>query len=180
GATAGDPLMIAMHRAVRPYREARDDYDIFAGLAERLGIGETFTEGRSARQWLEQIYEPTRRALAERGINAPAFDEFWEAGELSLPADPWDGGMTRAFRRGHALLSARQPERLDPRSRHHAPDSGLHRPAHARRDRAVRRPVAAGQSVRPATRRLTLNSGAQPLWSERHQSCSSVGAGHNA
>src|SRR4051794_18657372 len=39
GATAGDPLMIAMHRAVAPYREARDDYDIFAGLAERLGIG---------------------------------------------------------------------------------------------------------------------------------------------
>jgi biotin/methionine sulfoxide reductase len=102
GATAGDPLMVAMHRAVAPYREARDDYDIFAGLAERLGIGEAFTEGRSARQWLEQIYEPTRRVLAERGINAPGFDEFWEAGELALPAEPWDGGILRAFRRDPA------------------------------------------------------------------------------
>src|SRR4029077_17744307 len=88
GATAGDPRMIAMHRAVTPYREARDDYAIFSGLAERLGISEAFTEGRSARQWLEHIYEPTRRALAERGVNAPSFDEFWEAGELALPAEP--------------------------------------------------------------------------------------------
>jgi biotin/methionine sulfoxide reductase len=99
GGSAGDPLMMAMHRAVAPYREARDDHDIFAGLAERLGIAEAFTEGRSARQWLEQIYEPTRRALAERGINAPAFDEFWEDGELILPTLPADGGILRAFRR---------------------------------------------------------------------------------
>ena len=64
GAAAGDPLLVAMHRAVAPYAEARDDYAIFAGLAERLGIAAEFTEGRSARQWLEHIYEPTRRALA--------------------------------------------------------------------------------------------------------------------
>jgi biotin/methionine sulfoxide reductase len=99
GGSAGDPLLVAMHRAVAPYREARDDHEIFAGLAERLGIAEAFTEGRSARQWLEQIYEPTRRALAERGVNAPAFDEFWEDGELILPTLPADGGILRAFRR---------------------------------------------------------------------------------
>jgi biotin/methionine sulfoxide reductase len=99
GASAGDPLLVAMHRAVAPYRQARDDYDIFTGLAERLGFGEGFTEGRSARQWLEHIYEPTRRALAERGINAPDFAQFWEDGELALPAEQWDGGIVRAFRR---------------------------------------------------------------------------------
>src|ERR1700746_2604714 len=38
GAAAGDPLLVAMHRAVTPYGEARDDYDIFIGLAERLGF----------------------------------------------------------------------------------------------------------------------------------------------
>jgi biotin/methionine sulfoxide reductase len=99
GGSAGDPLLVAMHRALAPYREARDDYDIFAGLAECLGIGEAFTEGRSARQWLEHIYEPTRRALAERGVNAPDFAQFWGDGELALPAEPWDGGIVRAFRR---------------------------------------------------------------------------------
>jgi biotin/methionine sulfoxide reductase len=99
GASEGDPLLVAMHRAVAPYGEARDDHEIFAGLAERFGIAEAFTEGRTARQWLEQIYESTRRALAERGVNAPAFDEFWEGGELILPILPWDGGILRAFQR---------------------------------------------------------------------------------
>ena len=97
GASAGDPLLVAMHRAVAPYAEARDDHAIFAGLAERLGFADRFTEGRSVRQWLEQLYEPTRRALAERGVNAPSFAEFWEQGELLLPTLPQDGGLVRAF-----------------------------------------------------------------------------------
>ncbi len=99
GGSAGDPLLAAMHRAVPPYGQARDDYDILTGLAERLGFAAAFTEGRSARQWLEHIYEPTRRALADRGVNTPDFARFWEDGELVLPTLPWDGGPVRAFRR---------------------------------------------------------------------------------
>jgi biotin/methionine sulfoxide reductase len=99
GAAAGDPLMVAMHRAMAPYGEARDDYDILTGLAERLGFAGSFTEGRTARQWLEHLYEPTRRALAERGVNAPHFAQFWEDGELTLPVQSSDGGIVRAFRR---------------------------------------------------------------------------------
>jgi biotin/methionine sulfoxide reductase len=99
GAAAGDPLLIAMHRVAAPFAEARDDYAIFAGLAERLGFADAFTEGRSVRDWLELIYEPTRRSLAERGVNAPSFAEFWEAGELMLPTLPQNGGIVRAFRR---------------------------------------------------------------------------------
>ena len=109
GASAGDPLLVAMHRAVAPYREARDDYAICTGLAERLGFGDKFTEGKSARQWLQQIYEPTRRALAERGVNAPDFDEFWDDGELTLPTLPWDGGIVRAFRRDPAAAPLPTP-----------------------------------------------------------------------
>jgi biotin/methionine sulfoxide reductase len=88
-----------MHRAVPAYGEARDDYDIFSGIAQRLGIAERFTEGRSAQQWLQHLYEPTRRALLDREAQAPDFDEFWEMGELALPTLPWDGGIVRAFRR---------------------------------------------------------------------------------
>jgi biotin/methionine sulfoxide reductase len=99
GGSPGDPLLVAMHRAVPAYAEARDDYDIFSALAERLGIAERFTEGRSARQWLRHLYEPTRRALLETGAEAPEFDEFWETGELVLPTLSWDGGIVRAFRR---------------------------------------------------------------------------------
>jgi biotin/methionine sulfoxide reductase len=98
GAAAGDPLLVAMHRAVEPFAEARDDHQIFAGLAERFGFAQAFTEGRSPRQWLAAIYEPTRGALLERGAEAPDFEEFWERGELTLPTLPWDGGPIRAFR----------------------------------------------------------------------------------
>jgi biotin/methionine sulfoxide reductase len=99
GGAAGDPLLVAMHRAIAAaYGEARDDYGIFSALAARLGIGERFTEGRSTRQWLQHLYEPTRLALSARGADAPDFDEFWEQGELVLPTLAWDGGIVRAFR----------------------------------------------------------------------------------
>jgi biotin/methionine sulfoxide reductase len=99
GGSAGDPLLVAMHRAVPAYGQACDDYDIFSELAQRLDVSERFTEGRSARQWLSHLYEPTCRALLARGADAPDFDRFWEAGELVLPTLPWDGGILRAFRR---------------------------------------------------------------------------------
>jgi len=90
GGSAGDPLLAAMHRAVAaPFGEARDDYDIFSALAARLGIAEAFTEGRSAREWLRHLYEPTRQALSARGADAPDFDQFWESGELVLPTLTW-------------------------------------------------------------------------------------------
>jgi biotin/methionine sulfoxide reductase len=99
GGSAGDPLLVAMHRAVAPYAQARDDYDIFTELAHRLEVADIFTEGRSAREWLRHLYEPTRQALQSRGADAPDFDRFWQAGELVLPTAAWDGGIVRAFRR---------------------------------------------------------------------------------
>jgi biotin/methionine sulfoxide reductase len=91
--------MVAMHQVSAPYGESRDDYAIFSGIAERLGLGQTFTEGRDAEAWLRHLYEPTRKALAKLGHEAPDFDAFWAAGEVVLPTLPWDGGVVRAFRR---------------------------------------------------------------------------------
>ena len=94
-ASTNDPLLIAMHQAAPRFAEARDDYDIFAALAERLGAGPAFTEGRNAAAWLRHLYAPTQQAL---GPTAPSFDAFWHAGELELPMAPDDGGSLRAFR----------------------------------------------------------------------------------
>ncbi len=38
---------------VPPPGEARTDYDIFCALAERLGFGQEFSQGRSAAQWVD-------------------------------------------------------------------------------------------------------------------------------
>lgn len=98
GAAGTDPRLVAMRRAIEPVGEARDDFDIFSGLARRLGVEQDFTEGRNSRQWLAHLYEPTRRALAEAGWDAPDFEAFWQRGELALPSAPDDGGFLRAFR----------------------------------------------------------------------------------
>ena len=98
GQSSNDPLMVAMHAVAEPFGKARDDYAIFSDLAERLGALDAFTEGRTTRQWLEYLYEPTRVALAERGEPAPTFDEFWQMGSMMLPQLPDDGGALRRFR----------------------------------------------------------------------------------
>ncbi len=51
-----DPLLMAMPKLTEPYAKSRDDYTTFAALAEALGFGEQFTEGRTARQWLAHMY----------------------------------------------------------------------------------------------------------------------------
>lgn len=98
GGNSNDPLLVPMHPVVEPYGEARDDYAIFADLAERLGAREHFTEGRTVWQWLEHLYEPTRAALAAEGLPAPSFAEFWASQGYELPQEPDDGGRLRAFR----------------------------------------------------------------------------------
>jgi biotin/methionine sulfoxide reductase len=98
GANANDPLLVPMQQIAPPYGEARDDYAIFSDLAERLGKREEFTEGRNVRQWLEHLYEPTRKGLAERNLPAPGFDEFWASDGLIMPQQPDDGGQVRRFR----------------------------------------------------------------------------------
>jgi biotin/methionine sulfoxide reductase len=98
GAAANDPLLIAMHRLVPAFGEARDDYAIFADLAARLGVRDAFTEGRSAGEWLRVLYEQTAGAMRGLGSEAPDFDTFWQQGELPLPVGPDDGGAARRFR----------------------------------------------------------------------------------
>ena len=45
GGNPNDPLLVAMHAVTKPHGEARDDYAIFAGLAERLGRHRGFHGG---------------------------------------------------------------------------------------------------------------------------------------
>ena len=61
--------------------DALDDYQILEMVAERLGIKDQFTEGRTADQWVEVLYEIFR---AENDW-APNFEQFREAGYLRHP-----------------------------------------------------------------------------------------------
>ncbi|MFF2521258.1 molybdopterin-dependent oxidoreductase [Streptomyces liangshanensis] len=94
-----DTHLIAMHRAVDPVGEARDDHAILAGLAGRLGFGERFTEGRTPRAWLEHLYGSWREELRDGGTDVPEFEEFWTAGDIELPPGQADFTLFEDFRR---------------------------------------------------------------------------------
>ena len=92
-------LMVAMHRVVPPFGQARDDYAIFAALAERLGRREAFTEGRDADDWLRHLYARTAGGFGGGGsaTRRSSKNSGGEA-ELELPLQPDDGGIMAAFR----------------------------------------------------------------------------------
>ncbi|MFD6162022.1 molybdopterin guanine dinucleotide-containing S/N-oxide reductase [Nocardia sp. NPDC060256] len=84
GAGENDSLLFPMKAITRPHGKARDDYAIFGELAERLGIGKEFTEGRTADEWLRHLYEEWRLRH-----NLPDFDTFWASEHIELPVpDP--------------------------------------------------------------------------------------------
>ncbi|MFO1081848.1 MAG: molybdopterin-dependent oxidoreductase [Reyranellaceae bacterium] len=80
GYATREPYLVAMKQARPPIGDSRDDYWIFAQLAERLGAGETFTEGRDTMQWLEHLYEQARTKSEAAGVSLPPFERFWADG----------------------------------------------------------------------------------------------------
>jgi biotin/methionine sulfoxide reductase len=86
GGARRDKFIIAMQKAVDPVGQARNDFDIFSGLAERLGFAETFTQGRDEEAWLRHLYEQMRRGAGANAAAIPDFDTFWQTGYLEIPA----------------------------------------------------------------------------------------------
>jgi biotin/methionine sulfoxide reductase len=80
------PYWIAMKQVIEPVGEARNDFDIMANLAERLGFGHAYTEGRNEFGWLRHMYEGARAQLQARGFEVPDFESFWAAGRFEVPA----------------------------------------------------------------------------------------------
>jgi biotin/methionine sulfoxide reductase len=102
GRASNDSHIFAMHQAVAPVGEARNDYDIFSGLAARLGFGERFSEGRDQRDWLRHLYDIFRQQVARRRIELPDFDSFWDTGVIELPVDDGERVLFADFRRDPA------------------------------------------------------------------------------
>jgi anaerobic dimethyl sulfoxide reductase subunit A len=78
----GDELIL-MPKLVEPLAETRSDYRICAGLAERLGFGPAYTEGRDEREWVAWILDRYRET---RFPNLPSLDEF-ESSNIGLYAE---------------------------------------------------------------------------------------------
>src|SRR5712671_7159298 len=85
-AASADRYMFAMHQAIAPVGGARNDFEIFAGLAEQLGFRDAFTEGRGETEWLRHLYDVARQQASRHGIERPDFETFWREGYLADPA----------------------------------------------------------------------------------------------
>jgi biotin/methionine sulfoxide reductase len=99
GYASGEGHIVAMRQAVPPLGEARDDYSIFADLAERLGTRDAYTEGRDAMGWIRELYAITHRRAADIDITLPDFATFWEQGVIDLRAHDRPMVMLDSFRR---------------------------------------------------------------------------------
>lgn len=85
GASSRDRFIMAMQQAIEPVGDARNDFDIFADLAKRLGFEERFTEGRNEDEWLRHLYNVSRQQAAKKRIELPSFEDFWEEGYVETP-----------------------------------------------------------------------------------------------
>ncbi|NDJ58030.1 trimethylamine-N-oxide reductase TorA [Enterobacteriaceae bacterium 4M9] len=66
-----------MHQCVTPQHESRNDFDIFAGLAEKLGVLDAFTDGKDEMQWLKGMYDDMKAQARDARVALPPFDMFW-------------------------------------------------------------------------------------------------------
>jgi biotin/methionine sulfoxide reductase len=99
GGSTRDSFILAMHRAIDPVGEARNDFDIFRALARRLGYEEKFTENRDELGWCQWVYDRVRASAAGKGVELPGFQKFWADGFAELPAPARDYVLFEDFRR---------------------------------------------------------------------------------
>jgi biotin/methionine sulfoxide reductase len=77
---------VAMRKALNPVGQSRNDFDIFSELADRLGFGAAYSEGRDEMAWLRHMYDCAKTSAANFGYSLPCFDDFWQMGFFEFPA----------------------------------------------------------------------------------------------
>ena len=100
-----DPYMIRMEKAAEPPGNARDDYEIFRGIARWMNVEPLFSEGRDANEWVRWIYDQTSLSSGKTGdlavgqapvssekekLKLPDWDAFCEKGwhRFDVPENP--------------------------------------------------------------------------------------------
>lgn len=101
GASSRDGYIFAMHRALPPQGQSRDDFDIYRELAAMGGYEAAYTENRDAWHWLAHMYEGMRARWARAADlpGAPPFEDFWRQGYVALPPPRRDFVLFEDFRR---------------------------------------------------------------------------------
>ena len=90
GGSSYDHWLSPMRKVVEPFAQSRSDFEVFTGIADKLGFADQFTEGRTEMEWVRYLYEQTRSNAAEKGVSIPEFDDFWAGQQISVEAQVAD------------------------------------------------------------------------------------------
>lgn len=99
GGSSRDPHVFHMPKLIDPVGQARNDFDIFSGLADLLNIGAAFTEGRNEDAWLRHLWCGTEERAAAQGLDVPGFDELKRQNVWRVPPPDSPEIYLSAFRR---------------------------------------------------------------------------------
>ena len=88
--TPRDPYVVSMSKLVEPHGKAKNDYEIFSGIARKMGVEEKFTEGRNQEEWQKWIYKQTFERAAAANIKIPSYEKFREEKWFKIddPSEP--------------------------------------------------------------------------------------------
>lgn len=76
--------LVPMKQVIEPQFESRNDFDVFADLAEMLKPGgkAVYSEGKDEMGWLKQFYDTAQKAARAQRVAMPVFDTFWQQNKL--------------------------------------------------------------------------------------------------
>ncbi len=72
--------IVYMSPVLPRFQDSKDDYQIFSAIAEKMGVGEAFTQNRSESEWLAILWDEARQRYPE----LPDFQSFQQDGLLHL------------------------------------------------------------------------------------------------
>ena len=108
-----DPTIVANKRAMKSFENSKTDFEIFSGLANKLGFLEKFTGNKSEMDWIKFIWDRSSKAYKKTYINndlsMPSFEEFWEKGYFEVPAPRTEKIMFDKFRKDPAHFPLQTP-----------------------------------------------------------------------
>lgn len=104
-----DPYVLMMEKVVDPAGQARDDYDIFRGIARHLGIESAYSQDRDTDSWIRWLYEKSRQSATRADIELPPFDTLRQTGWHKMPVPQAPHVMLSKFRADPELHPLRTP-----------------------------------------------------------------------
>ena len=109
GGSSHEANIFFMPQLIDPVGQARDDRDIFADLAHRLGCHEAFNEGRTEEMWLRHLWARTEATARRQGITAPDFETLQAINVWPVPPPEEPEVYLASFRAEPRLNALRTP-----------------------------------------------------------------------